>query len=391
MIRKIIAYNSSELEKRYIADHCKMLFKSKLLSENQYSTMAEEYKTDFFSPKIVMRILLFLGAFLGVSTITGPTVLVFEGFGETAIQIALALVGFTIIFFCEKLLIQTNHHFRSGVTEAMIYTGVMLVYFGIFGLNDFSTLTYIAVGFAMALIIAIRYLDRFALLVAIILCGAFLFELCLSIGESTKVALPFMFIAAFLAFYLGTVALQKKSNDILLLDHFILLKSVSLLVIYIAGNYFVVRELSVELMGISLAEGEDIPFGWFFIGYTVALPLAYLFIGIIMRSILFIRIALLVLTLAVITIKIYFLHCDPVVLITIGGAILIGASLLVFNYLKTMKNGFTRDKILSDKWDSEDLSAYIISQASINVTPTQREDELFKGGNFGGGGAGSNF
>ena len=56
-----------------------------------------------------------------------------------------------------------------------------------------------------------------------------------------------------------------------------------------------------------------------------------------------------------------------------------------------MRNGFTRENILTEKWSSVNAEAFIISQTmggnQVNV------DESFggKGGSFGGGGSSGDF
>ena len=117
-----------------------------------------------------------------------------------------------------------------------------------------------------------------------------------------------------------------------------------------------------------------------------------MFYGIKNKSILFIRVSLLVVVLSIITLKIYFSLGAPIVTITISGAIMIILALLLMCYLKQNKNGFTREKLLHDKWDSSDLTAFVVSQSLSGHQITPKDDNLeYGGGEFGGGGAGSEF
>ena len=162
--------------------------------------------------------------------------------------------------------------------------------------------------------------------------------------------------------------------------------------VYVAGNYFVVRELSVELMGVNIEPGGDIPFAFLFYFFTGFIPLGYLFYGIKRKSILFIRVALLTVVLSIITLKIYFSLGAPIVTITLSGAIMIGLALVLLRYLKEPKYGFTREKLLHDKWDSSELTAFVVSQSlSGHQVEVNDENSEYGGGSFGGGGAGSEF
>ena len=116
--------------------------------------------------------------------------------------------------------------------------------------------------------------------------------------------------------------LQKKANQLIWEDHFIILDSLALLLTYLGVNYFVVRELSVAMMGLELSAGEDIPFAYLFYGFTVLIPIGYLTWGIVKKSILFIRVSLLTLALTVFTLKYYFSLGHPEVTITVAGALL---------------------------------------------------------------------
>ena len=145
-------------------------------------------------------------------------------------------------------------------------------------------------------------------------------------------------------------------------------------------------------MDMHLSEGENIPFAYLFYAFTALIPIGYILWGIKSRSLLFLRTGLLTIASSVITLKYYVSLGFPVITITVSGFVLISLSLLLLNYLKHPKKGFTREKLLDDKWGSKNVTGIIASQTlgsnQINDTP---ESTSFNGGNFGGGGAGSNW
>ena len=64
-------------------------------------------------------------------------------------------------------------------------------------------------------------------------------------------------------------------------------------------------------------------------------------------------------------------------------------------YLKTPRNAFTRNQLLTNKWDNSDFTALIASQTlgghQIDTDINTNEDIEFGGGKFGGGGASGKF
>lgn len=198
---------------------------------------------------------------------------------------------------------------------------------------------------------------------------------------------------AFGLLYFAVKKLKKKLDNVIFTDQFIITETCSLLVFYAAGNYFVVRKLSVELMNLNIPSNGDIPFAFAFYGFTVLVPLAYLYFGVKQKSILLIRTTLITVTLSVITIKYYYSLGMPMLTITISGAILIAIAIGLFKYLKHTRNGFTADKLLNDKWNAQNLTAVIASQTLGGNQPTENptDNDVFKGGEFGGAVAGANW
>jgi uncharacterized membrane protein YgcG len=82
----------------------------------------------------------------------------------------------------------------------------------------------------------------------------------------------------------------------------------------------------------------------------------------------------------------------PEITITVIGAILTAISFALIKYLKTSRNGYTREKILTHKWDNPDLLAFGVSQA-LGTTQIEAPDHFSGegGGEFGGGGASGGF
>ena len=235
---------------------------------------------------------------------------------------------------------------------------------------------------------AIRFIDLLSTLAAWCCCSYYIFHLLYDGGGLFRQVIPFAMMALFSGVYRLTLKIKKRKENESWADCFLLTEAFSLLAIYAAGNYLVVRELSVSMMDLHLADGEDIPFAWLFYFFTAAIPIAYLYFGIKKKSIVLIRVSLVVVACAVFTFKYYFSIGYHEVTLTVAGIILIGLSLWLIRYLKTPRNGYTSENILSEKWGDANLSAFVISQT---LGGNQTTEQVERGGSFGGGGSTDSF
>lgn len=390
MINNIIAYNIGELEKKTVTNEAKNLYKSGVIDLIQWDKIKEAFVSNIYTPSIFIRILLFIAAILGMLTSIGPLMLMAGLDNEMGLRTMAVILGIGILLFTELVIIKGQHHYRSGVTEAGVYASLILILTGLL-LEHNSPFIILATCFLFALFAAIRYLDLLALVASVLLFGATIAYLVITMGGSVTLFLPIILLVAYILLYCATLAVEKRITSILFTDQFIILKSLSLLLCYLSVNYFVVREFSESLLYLDIPEGGDIPLAILFYGLTALLPIAYMVWGVIKRSILFIRVGLFIFTLTVFTFKIYFSVMPPVLSITIAGLALTAIALLLLNYLKTPKNGFTREMLLSDKWSNTNLHSFIVSQSLGGNSTTPSEDASLGGGKFGGAGAGQSW
>jgi uncharacterized membrane protein YgcG len=392
MIKKLLAYNLEELEKHEILSYAKDLNKSQVISQVQLDGIKNKVKSNLYSPSIFMRILLFILSLIGLSTVLGPVALIMGIDSEVGIRVEAFVVGISILLLLDFVLIKESKHYKSGVTEAALVVGLVLFSGGLLGEPNYNPIIYLVYGLAITLFAAIRYLNSAGLIAALGFAGAIVFQVLYNFGGLAQALIPFAIMVLYALLFWGIKKLQSQKPSFIFDDYFTLSKVFCLLMVYVAGNYFVVRELSVELMGVNIEPGGDIPFAFLFYFFTGFIPLGYLFYGIKRKSILFIRVALLTVVFSIITLKIYFSLGAPIVTITLSGAIMIGLALVLLRYLKEPKYGFTREKLLHDKWDSSELTAFVVSQSlSGHQVEVNDENSEYGGGSFGGGGAGSEF
>ncbi len=386
------AYNETGLYNLAVIKEAKRWCKQDLIEEAQLTIIKENYISSFYHPNFIIRILLFVATLLALSGVSGFLGLMVSDTGESVIAFCCLLYGFVSFIFLEKIFIKKNHHYKSGVTEGMLYHACGFTITGMIWMADFNTHFILITCFVVFSFTAFRYLDLLTTIAAILSFAGILFYTCYDAGGVLQMIIPFVFIIAFGIVYVivkkmkARKALQFWSLNLLIVE------GLSLLFIYAAGNYLVVRELSVNLMDLYLEEGQDIPFAYIFYGLTVIIPAAYLYFGIKNKDIVLLRVSLIVIAFSVFTFKYYFSLGHPEITLTLAGAILLGITLLLFNYLKTIRHGFTRENHLAEKWGNLNLQAFIVSQTlGGNQAVASEQVETGGGGTFGGGGSTDNF
>lgn len=383
------AYNHEWLYNLAVVKESKGWKKQSFITQEQFQKITEAYKTSFYHPNFIVRILLFVATILALSGVTGLFALVTLGIDEGDMFISTACIFYGVVsfFFLEKLFIQQNHHYKSGVNEALLYHACGFTIGGIMGVVDFNE----HIAFLACLLIlsfaAIRYLDLLCTIAATLSLAGFVFYEFYNFGGIFQQIIPFIFILFFTPVYFFTRSFKKKSEFKFWYNNLLIVEALSLLFIYVAGNYLVVRELSVEMMDLYLEEGQDIPFAFIFYGLTVLIPFAYLYFGIKNKDLVLLRVSLIVLAFSIFTFKYYFSLGHPEITFTLAGITLLIISIVLLHYLKIVRNGFTRDNIVTEKWANMNAEAFIISQTMGGNQLTVKEQFKGGGGGFGGGGA----
>ncbi|HTH58123.1 MAG TPA: hypothetical protein VL728_18880 [Cyclobacteriaceae bacterium] len=385
------AYNEDSLYRLEAIKEAKRWEKGTFISKDQLTAIVEEYKVNLYHPNLMIRLLLFVATALGLSGVTGlfGTIL-FSGASRNLICTVCILYGAGTLLVLEKVMLK-NNHFKSGVTEAIMYYACGFLICGIGGLTDFdlialTTWTCVIV-FSLA---AIRYLDLLMTAAALLSLAYGLFYHLYEMGGIGQRLIPFVFIIVFAAGFLMFRKLEQKKSLLIWTNNLMVAESLSLLLAYAGGNYFVVRELSVNLMSLQIEEGGDVPFAYIFYALTLLIPCLYLYFGIKKKDILLIRVSLFVFAFSAFTFKYYFSMGTPEITLTLAGAIVFGIALAVMNYLKIMRKGFTRENLLSEKWAATNIQSFVISQTlGGNQAPATQDTP--GGGRFGGGGSAEDF
>ena len=388
------AYNETWLYNLLLLKDAKQWQRHKLISEEQLASISAAHSSPFFHPNVIIRILLFLASLIALSGVTGLlTIFVLSISDETGqvISVMSILYGIAAFIFLEAIFIRGAKHYKSGVTEALLYHAMAFVLGGMASITDYNVhITTIGCLIVFSLS-AWRYLDLISTLGAVGSLVFLLFYELYTMGGIMQQIIPIVFIVLFTPLYFVIKKQKEKPEAELWLDCLILVEALMLLIIYAAGNYLVVRELSVNLMDMQIETGQDIPFALLFYFLTIAIPILYIYFGLKNKDVVLIRVSLFVLAFSVFTFKYYFSLGHPEITLTLAGAFLLVVTILLLRYLKTPKHGFTRENILSDKWRNANLEAFVVSQTLGGNHPTATSTDGGAGGSSAGGGSTDSF
>ncbi|MGB4844736.1 MAG: hypothetical protein WBP16_09735, partial [Ferruginibacter sp.] len=208
------------------------------------------------------------------------------------------------------------------------------------------------------------------------------------ISDSMKTIVPFIIMAASLIVYFMAVPAKKEllhyGNCLLMVE------IAALLCFYAAGNYYTVRELSNSMFDLYLQPGESIPFGWIFWIFTVLIPVLYLVIGIRKKDAVLLRTGLILFAAIVFTVRYYHSLLPVEVIMTIAGIVLLVLAYGLMKWLHKPVYGFTsRDISSGNTMGKLQIESLLLAQTF--KPGADMDTPKFGGGDFGGGGASSDY
>ncbi|MBS1661314.1 MAG: hypothetical protein JST68_09730 [Bacteroidetes bacterium] len=382
----MIAYNRESLDNLDIQVQAMEAFDKKLLPAEEYDRIRAAHPYHFYLPNFFVRIGLFILTMIAAACGLGLLLLMGVGSGGFG---TIAVIYAALAYGALELFIHGQKMYGSGVDDALLWLASICFLSGIAAADDFdlhpATLSLITL--LVAFICVLRYADRLMTLVAYGALLCLVFYTAAALGPIARAILPFLIMALSIGFYLLFTSLENKHS----LRHYrsciLLLRVASLLSLYAAGNYFVVREANEY---ISHHPGP-IALGWLWWLFTILIPIFYIVKGIQKKDALFLWTGMALVTATVFTVR-YYYHIMPMEsIMIIAGSLLIAGVYAVHRYLRTPKHGFTSAQP-DYKHPLTDLPAEaIILAETFKNTPTTTTGVQFGGGTTGGGGAGGQY
>jgi hypothetical protein len=395
-------YNTTLLSNIVIVNKAKQWYARNLISTEQMAKVIAQYPVTYFKPNIFIKIGLFVftwflvSATLGIySLFTSMIFTQFDSFMPYGIVSSALFAGLS--FFALEKLVKWRNWFSNGIDDALLYIGlcsvVTLIAFCFSNMqNGEDIFLLVCIFFFPVLLFAmLRYIDR---VVALFLMGCFYcisFLLIMKLGSVAKFIMPFAFMALSLAVYFYVKKQMKKEEHFHLMNCFKVIKIIALLVFYLSGNYYVIRESSIAFFDLVILPGFDIPLAFVFYAFTALVPLIYLYFSLKNIDKLLLLVSLILIAAAALTFKYYFSLGHPEITLTLGGLVMITLAYISIRYLKVDRKGITfKEDPDEDNFLKSNAEALIIAQ-SFSTPVADPGNTPMGGGSFGGGGSGNKF
>lgn len=376
-------YNETWIANLNVQNTGRTWLKKKLITSTQFEQITKDFHESFYKPGIFVKTGLFLFTLLAGSFFSGFISLFFLENSTDKIFTLISIVCSMCYFFALEYMIRERKLFHSGIDNALLYMAAIAALIPIFlSFEHLKLWQYCLVILVVNGFLLIRYAD---ILIAFISLAA-MYVMFANIIVSTpqlKPFLPFcmMLISAIIYFF------NRFNYGSYYANCQIVIKIVTLVVFYLGGNYYVVREGNAMLSNLLTPIAPQIPFSLLFYILTVAIPLIYIFLGLKNKDRILLITGLLTTAFSVFTYRYYFDIIPMEIILVLAGCALILLTVFCIKFLKTSRFGISDEK--DDSQNTANLEAMLIAH-QFGQAPA--EDHLhFGGGDFGGGGAGNSY
>jgi len=385
----MIAYNRRSLDNLAIQYEAMEAFEKKMLTPEEYSRIRIAYPFHFYIPNAFIRLGIFVLTVIAAACALGLFLLMGLGSGDRSIGTMLIVLG-VISYGLLELFIHAHKVYQAGVDDALLWIASALVVTGInFTTDHLSPPLESFIILVLAVAGTLRYADRLMALAAYGALLSFIFYRLAEWGVVARAILPFVVLALSAGGYFLFTRLAAKES----LRHYhpciLLLRVATLVTFYLAGNYYIIREVNASLSG---GQGP-VALGWLWWLLTAAVPVFYIVKGLQKKDPLFLWTGLGLVAATIFTVR-YYYHVLPAEwAMILGGTVLIAGAYGAIRYLKTPKYGFTAE-LSDDPHLLADLHVEgIILAESFTAVAAQPADPgvSFGGGTTGGGGAGGQY
>lgn len=372
-----------------------------LLTPAQLAAIEAASPVEYYRPVLFVRIGLFVATLLGVASLVVVLVLTInKGFSRVG-TIAFSLVVGAAATAGLELIINSSKHYRSGVDNALLYSALIAwsvavgaaveelipIHYHDAALTGPWLWLWLVPSLVVLVLALVRYADPvvavFTFGAALALLGHLLLQV--SIG---LLLLPFVVMLAATGLHAWLRTLATRHDYAYYRSSLLVLRTLALAVIYLAGNYFVMREGNAALHG-GNGPSEQIPLAPLFYGFTAIVPMIYIVLGLRRHDRLLLVLGLLAVAFSLFTLRYYRSVLPPAVAATAGGAVLLAVALGALRYLRTPRHGFTA---AADEAEPPhfNLESVIVAQ-TVHVPSATVPGFDFGGGHSGGGGAEGQF
>lgn len=392
----MIIYNQIWLDNLQIVKKLRNDLEDGYITKNEFLAIKQQYPVGFYLPKIVGVIGFFILTLFAVTLSVAFLSMLAAG-GNFAFSPYWTLFLCIGCYACLEGMTKANHYFHSGIDNALLYytaglantTAFWIV--GFFRNEQSGLLPAFIILTLVYLYLTLRFADLLMAAATCICLFCTIYFTWVKAGDLGMATMPFMMMMAAAAVYYILNLLRKKSIAINYLNCIAAGRLVTIVVLYLAGNYFVLNKLNNLLKNLDDSHTQ-VQLGWLFWLWTILLPLVLLTTAIKNKDRLLLRTGMALSVAAVFTFR-YYYHLLPVeVMLTICGVILLLLAYTIINYLKQPKKGITYTEVRKTNLENLNIEGFIIGQTMGHAHQTSTKSQSpFGGGSGGGGGSSDSF
>jgi hypothetical protein len=389
----MIAYNRTGLDNNIVREQAREALRLNCITAEEVAGIQTAYPNLLYTPNIYVRIGLFILTFvIAIFSLGLLALLVHPAEYSAGPLMILAGIG---TYGLLEYLVYDMKHFRSGVDDALRWMTAGLLMGGIMIIDiHIGNAGLFFIVLLLSALLCLRFADRLMGVIAFAALLGTLINIVAEFGKTGKIMAPFLAMTVSVVVYLACIPLYGKERGHHYQGCLSFIKTASLAGFYLAGNYFVVRELSIVIFDPYRSGGGTVPMAWFFWAFTLVTPLVYVYLGLRKKDRIFLWVGLASIVAAVFTIRNYYAVLPLEWALSMGGILLIIVAYASTRYLRIPKHGFTHEQ--TDERPMIEvlhLETLVIAETfTPGVTGTQTGNDFkFGGGSGGGGGAGGDY
>jgi hypothetical protein len=384
----MIAYDKNGLDALEIRQKVYNWYKKGLISEETLTKTLSENPIDFYTPNPFVRIGLGIFTWIGIGGAIGIMSLLILSIIKNEHFGIFSLICGVLLFVFLEVFIKDKKHYGSGIDDMLLYAVLMAI--GI-SLKDFLPSNpdgwWICCAMLPFFILAsIRYLDQITTIASLLCAGWLLFLLVKPLSVSYPILLPFIGMAFAGILYYFAQKMQTQDKFRFWKNNFLTIETFALIVFYLSGNYYVIQNISKEMLGF-----ESVPYPWFFWIFTFVVPLMYIFGGLKRKDRLLLDLSFIAMVATVVTYRTYYNVMPMAWALVLGGAVLFLIAYFSIRYLKENNKTYTYAADEDASLVKQIQGQVMMQTLTPQITPTPQAGSEFGGGEFGGGGAGGEF
>ncbi len=386
----MIAYDKHSIDSLNIRNLAESWARHSLIDENTRERIFEKYVTRFIHTSLFAKVGQFIFTWISASSVIGViTFFLFLIAGDHSFEsvvpyFSMILAG--IVTFVLERMIKLENLYKSGTDTALIFLGATVATAGpsiLFAIWDLPVPVTLFVSALIYGVYSIRYSDSLTAASAFLLFYWGIYE------SGSITFLPFLFIILSALIYYAMRYLLQLNEARFWYTQIQLMRLLSLLALYLSGNYFVITHAATGFSGESDLMHQNPVLGIFFYIFTAVVPVIYIISGLRNKDRILLIAGMVLTAISVLTFKYYFGSDHPEIDLTLGGIVLILFAYYAIKYLSEPRYGITSQA----EFDFSELEAVTILQsfAKTGAAPDQDGDLKPGDGEFGGGGASGNY